>query len=72
MSLIPPFTPTLMLLRLTAPAGIPNWQPWVGLIGIILFTLLIVWLSGRIFRVPIMMQGTPPKLKNILRWAIRG
>jgi len=72
MSLIPPFTPTLMLLRMTTPAGIPAWQPWVGLLGIILFTLLTVWLSGRIFRVGIMMQGTPPKLKNILRWAIKG
>ena len=72
MSLIPPFTPTLMLLRMTTPAGIPAWQPWAGLIGIILFTILVVWLAGRIFRVAIMMQGTPPKLKTILRWAVKG
>jgi len=43
-SLIPPFTPTLLL----------------------------VWISGRVFRGAILMQGTPPKLKNFLRWATRG
>lgn len=71
-SLIPPFTPTLMVLRMTTPEAIPAWQPWVGLLGIILFTFLVVWLGGRIFRIAILMQGTPPKLVNILRWAVKG
>lgn len=72
LSLIPPFTPMLMLLRVTAPAGIPMWQPWVGLVGVILFALGSVWAGGRIFRMAILMQGIPPKLSHILRWAIRG
>jgi ABC-2 type transport system permease protein len=72
LSLFPPFTPMLMLLRISAPAGIPMWQPWVGLIGVILFALLSIWAGGRIFRVAILMQGMPPKLSNILRWAVRG
>ncbi len=72
LSLFPPFTPTLMLLRQTTPAGIPIWQPCVGMLGVLLFTVLFVWVGGRIFRVAILMQGTPPKLKNIIRWAIRG
>jgi len=38
----------------------------------IAFTLLMVWAGGRVFRVAILMQGTPPGLANILRWAIRG
>jgi ABC-2 type transport system permease protein len=71
-SLIPTFTPTLMLLRQTTPAGIPLWQPVAGLLGMILFTFLSVWAGGRIFRVAILMQGTPPKLSNMIRWAIRG
>jgi ABC-2 type transport system permease protein len=71
-SLIPPFTPLLMLLRLGTPDTIPAWQPIVGLIGVILFTLFMVWTGGRIFRVAILMQGTPPKLANIVRWAIKG
>jgi ABC-type Na+ efflux pump permease subunit len=72
MSLIPPFTPLLMTLRLGTPGGVPAWQPWVGLVGVLLFTVFFVWVGGRIFRVAILMQGTPPKLSNILRWAFRG
>jgi ABC-2 type transport system permease protein len=71
-SLFPTFTPFLMLLRQTTPAGIPMWQPWVGLLGVLSLTILFVWAGGRIFRVAILMQGTPPKLTNIIRWAIRG
>jgi len=72
MSLFPLFTPIIMLVRQATPAGVPDWQPWVGLIGITLFALLFVWAGGRIFRVGILMQGTPPKLGNLVRWAILG
>lgn len=71
MSLLPPFTPMLMLLRQTTPEIIPLWQPVLGLIGVFTFTLLTVWLGGRIFRVGILMQGTPPKLGNLVHWALR-
>jgi ABC-2 type transport system permease protein len=72
MSLIPIFTPLLMVLRLSTPESIPAWQPYVGLIGVLLTTLFFVWAGGRIFRVAILAQGTPPKLSNILRWAMKG
>lgn len=72
MSLFPPFTPMLMLVRKAAPAGIPAWQPWVGLVGVVLFTALAIWAGGRIFRVGILMQGGAPKLSNMIKWAIRG
>jgi ABC-2 type transport system permease protein len=72
LSLFPLFTPMLMLLRKALPVGIPSWQPWVGLAGGILLTVFAVWAGGRIFRVGILMQGGPPKLSKVLRWAIRG
>jgi ABC-2 type transport system permease protein len=71
-SLIPPFTPMLMLLRQATAAGIPAWQPWVGLLGITLWTLASVWTAGRIFRVGLLLQGKPPKLGDFVRWAVRG
>jgi ABC-2 type transport system permease protein len=71
-SLVPLFTPTLMILRQTTPSEIPGWQPIAGLIGVLLFTLLFVWLGSRIFRMAILIQGTPPKFSNILKWAIKG
>jgi ABC-2 type transport system permease protein len=72
LSLFPPFTPMLMILRQSTPGGVPDWQPWMGLLGVIIFTIMAVWMGGRIFRVGILMQGQPPKLANIVRWAIKG
>jgi ABC-2 type transport system permease protein len=72
LSLFPPFVPTLMVLRLCTPVAIPAWQPWVGLIGLIIFAVTAVWAGGRIFRIGILLQGKPPNLSNLLRWAIRG
>jgi ABC-2 type transport system permease protein len=72
LSLFPLFTPFLMLLRLGTPAGIPAWQPWLGLAGVALTAVFFVWAGGRIFRVGLLMHGAPPKLKNIVRWAVRG
>ncbi len=72
LSLFPLFTPFLMLLRQSSAVGVPVWQPWVGLAGVLVTTLLFVWVGGRVFRVGLLMQGTPPKFGNILRWAVRG
>jgi ABC-type Na+ efflux pump permease subunit len=72
LSLFPFFTPMLMLSRMSTPVAIPAWQPWAGLGGVLLFAVLTVWVGGRIFRVSILMQGTPPSLANLVRWAVRG
>jgi len=72
MSLLPPCTPVLMLLRQAMPGGVPPWQPWVGLVGVLSFTAAAAWLAGRIFRVAILLQGKPPKLTDLVRWAVRG
>jgi ABC-2 type transport system permease protein len=72
LSLFPPFTPMLMMLRLCSPSSIPAWQPWVGIVGVLFLTVFTVWAGGRIFRIGILMQGKPPKLGDILRWAVRG
>ncbi len=72
MSLFPFFTPMLMTLRISSPADIPAWQPYVGLLGILLMALLAVWSGARVFRVGILMQGKQPKFRDLFRWAIRG
>jgi ABC-2 type transport system permease protein len=70
-SLVPLFTPMLMTLRLATGSGIPSWQPFAGMAGMVILTLIAIWAGGRVFRVAILMQGQPPKLGNILRWALR-
>ncbi len=72
MSMIPPFTPMLMTLRMSTPMAIPAWQPWAGAAIILIAAVLSVWAGGRIFRVGILLQGTPPKLATLARWIIRG
>ena len=72
MSLVPPFTPILMLLRQTMPNGVPAWQPWVGLLGVLVLAAATVWAASRIFRVAILMQGKPPRLAEMVRWAMKG
>jgi ABC-2 type transport system permease protein len=72
MSLVPFFTPLLMTLRLASPETIPLWQPIAGLVGLTAFTYLFVSLGARIFRVGVLVQGTPPKFSRIVQWMLRG
>jgi len=72
MSLFPLFTPVLMLLRQSLPGGVPWWQPWVGLVGVVGATVLICWIAARIFRIGILLQGKPPNLADLMRWAVKG
>jgi ABC-2 type transport system permease protein len=72
LSLIPLFTPTVMLLRQSTPETIPMWQPYVGLAGTLLFTLFVVWAGGRIFRVGILMHGQPFSLRHLITWIFKG
>jgi ABC-2 type transport system permease protein len=72
LSLFPPFTPVLMMMRQALPGGVPAWQPWVGLLGIIAWTVGAAWAAARIFRVGILMQGKTPSFSDLIRWAVRG
>ena len=72
MSMVPPFTPILMLTRQASPGGVPLWQPVVGLAGVAIATVGISWVAARIFRVGILTQGKPPSVGELARWAIRG
>jgi ABC-2 type transport system permease protein len=72
LSLFPPFTPMLMVLRQAMPGGVPFWQLWIGLLGVLACSLVGVWAASRIFRVAILMQGQPPRLADIIRWAVKG
>jgi ABC-2 type transport system permease protein len=71
-SLFPPFTPLMMMFRQTMPGGVPAWQPWAGLAGTVAFALLGIWLASRIFRVAILMQGQPLRLKLLVQSAVKG
>jgi ABC-2 type transport system permease protein len=72
MSFLPPFTPLIMLLRQAMPGGVPVWQPWLALVGVIAWTLFVTWAAARIFRIGILMQGKTAKISEMAHWAMRG
>lgn len=72
MSLIPPATPMLMIIRQAVPPGIPTWQPALGILLVLLTTIACVFAAGRIFRVGILMQGKGAKVGEMMRWVFRG
>ncbi|MFA6352386.1 MAG: ABC transporter permease, partial [Bacteroidales bacterium] len=70
-SLFPPFTPMLMLIRQATQVTIPVWQLVVGLVGVVLFTILSVWIGGRLFRANIIIHGRRPRFGVLLRQVFR-
>ncbi len=69
-SFIPPATPFVMIMRLTATTEpIPMWQAVVGIAWGFICAIGMMWLAARIFRVGVLMQGKPPSPKELLRWA---
>ncbi len=71
-SLFPFCAPMVMTMRKAMDAPVPLWQAPVAMLGCIAVTLMCVWAAGRIFRVGLLMQGKPPKIGEIMKWAIRG
>ena len=67
MSLIPPFTPILMFLRICAQPP-PVWQLALSVVLLVASIVLVVWLAARIYRVGILMYGKRPTLPEALRW----
>jgi ABC-2 type transport system permease protein len=71
MSFIPPFTPVVMLLRQALPGGVPWWQSWLSLVGVIAYAFAAIWIAARIFRIGILSQGKTPKLAELAQWVLR-
>ncbi len=71
-SLFPPATPMLMLLRQAIPPGVPLWQPLLGISLVAITTILFVLAASRVFRIGILVQGNGAGFSQMIRWAFRG
>jgi ABC-2 type transport system permease protein len=71
LSLLPPATPFLMLMRVCISPGPPLWQVLLSLVLTPLCAALFVFAAGRIFRVGLLMQGKAPTIRELLKWAMR-
>lgn len=67
LSLIPFFTPTLMMMRISFLPP-PAWQLVASYIIMAASVTAMGWLSAKIFRVGILMYGKRPTLPELVRW----
>jgi ABC-2 type transport system permease protein len=67
LSLIPFFSPILMVARL-AIGGVAWWEGLVAYLLLVGAFIGAIWISARIYRIGILMYGQKPSLKEIWRW----
>jgi ABC-2 type transport system permease protein len=67
MSYIPPFTPSLMVLRMAIQA--PSTAEIISTVLLLIFsTVGMMWIAGKIFRTAILSYGKRPSLAELLQW----
>ncbi|GAB1371774.1 ABC transporter permease [Candidatus Kapaibacterium sp.] len=67
MSLIPFFTPILMIARVAA-TDVPLWQIGLSVILLAATFLGALWVASKIYRVGILMYGKKPTFKDLVKW----
>jgi ABC-type Na+ efflux pump permease subunit len=70
LSLFPPATPFLMLMRLVLRPAPPAWQVGLSFLLTILTALFCAWGAGKIFRTGLLMQGKAPSYRELARWVM--
>ncbi len=72
LSFYPFSSPMFLVAREAVPPGVPIWEMLLGIFVMILTTIAAIWAAGRVFRITILMQGNPPKFKDLIRWIFKG
>jgi len=69
LSMIPFFSPMLMLARIVVTDGqLPLWQVLTSMALCIITLYGCIWAAARIYRVGILMYGKKPKISDLLKW----
>jgi ABC-2 type transport system permease protein len=73
LSMIPLFTPFLMMMRIASTPPPPPLEIAASLVVLGLSAWLAMRLAARVFRVGVLMYGKPPSLRELWRWVrVRG
>ncbi|MDZ7268697.1 MAG: ABC transporter permease [candidate division KSB1 bacterium] len=67
LSFIPFFAPITMMTRIALETVMP-WEIALSLALLALMLVVCVWLSGKIFRVGVLMYGKRPTLPEVVKW----
>jgi ABC-2 type transport system permease protein len=65
-SFVPFTSPIVMMIRL--PFDVPLWEKLVSVALLYATSIGITWLSGKIYRVGILMYGKKPNIKEMIKW----
>ena len=68
LSFVPPVTPMVMILRLSAGSGVWFVEIAVSILVLAVAVLIVIWAAAKIFRTGILMYGKKPGIFEILRW----
>lgn len=68
LSLVPPISPMVMVLRLSSNTPPPGWQVALSVVLGLVGVVLAVWLAAKVFRIGLLMHGKPPDLRTLWRW----
>ncbi|MFH1615661.1 MAG: ABC transporter permease [Planctomycetota bacterium] len=66
LSFVPPLTPMVMILRISASDGIGLIEILASMAVLSVFLLLVIWLAARIFRTAILMYGKRLSVREII------
>lgn len=67
LSMIPPLTPMLMMLRIAVKMP-PLWQILAAYALTSAFIVFLIWVCARIYRIGILMYGKKPTFQELWRW----
>jgi ABC-2 type transport system permease protein len=67
LSLIPFFSPILMIVRIAA-GEVPIWQIIASMVMVIGTFFGCLWIAAKIYRVGILMYGKKPSFRDVARW----
>ncbi len=68
-SIFPLFSPIVMPARLAFDP--PWWQIILSLVLLLITVIVLVWVSGRIYRVGILMYGKKASMRELVKWIFR-
>ena len=68
LSLVPPFSPFVMILRVASTQPPPLWQILAAAAIGALSVYVSIWACAKIFRVGLLMFGKPPNFKTLVHW----
>jgi ABC-2 type transport system permease protein len=66
MSIIPFFSPIIMMMRL--PFDVPMWELILSMLLMIVGFIGTTWIAGRVYRIGILMYGSKVNFKVLYKW----